>query len=67
MFRANPRTSLRTVVARTGVARATVYNVLRWELKMFSYELQIGLWLSEADKNNRLSVERNHRRELRND
>ena len=67
MFRASPRSSLPTKAAQIGVAHVIVWIFLCQELKMFPYKLQIGLGLSEADKNNRLSFVRNFRRELRYD
>ena len=50
----NPRLSVRRLAARTGAQRSTVYNVVRGQLGLFAYKLQLVQRLKRGDKAKRL-------------
>ena len=55
MFQTNPRRSLRDVAREVSLPHTTVWNVIRKQLNMFPYRLQIAQQLSHDDKTNRLN------------
>ena len=55
LFHDNPKRSLRDVASEVHVHHTTVWALVRKELKMFPYRLQIAPQLSDADKTNRLA------------
>ena len=67
LFNNGPKVSLRAVASQTGVAHGTVWSILRKELNLYPYKLQMSTTLTEDHKASRLRFARNCRRELRND
>ena len=55
LFHDNPKRSLRDVASEVHVHHTTVWAIVRKELNMFPYRLQIAPQLSDADKTNRLA------------
>lgn len=65
LVKSNPRISLRQLTAQTGVPTTTVWRILRNELRLFPYKLQMGVELSDNDKQNRISFAQYCRAQLR--
>ena len=54
MFNSNPRLSLRYVESQIGVPKSTIWDYLCKELRLFPYKLQIGIQLTDDDKQMRI-------------
>ncbi len=67
LFIDDPTISLRVAAAQTRVCSSTVRNVVRKELKLYPYKLQMSTALTEHHKTSRFNFAQNCRTELRND
>lgn len=65
MFQINSRCLLREVGAVVEVHHTTVWKFQRRKLKMFPYRVQIGQQLSDIDKANRVSYDRQCQKEMK--
>ena len=66
LFENNSRTSLRELASEKGVAHATVWKILRRELRLFPYKIQKSRALTEDHATNILRFSRYFSQKLRN-
>jgi hypothetical protein len=66
MFSDNPRLSLRQAESQIQVPKSTLWDFLRKELHLYPYKLQMGMALSDEDKQNRITFAHYIRSEFSN-